>query len=96
MGKDPGVLRAADIITCGFQCSPYTPIGNRRGFEDENHGDNFELICRALGERRDQGIIDRCILLENVPNFLNFLRPELLEKLGYHIAIFVASGSYFE
>ena len=96
MGNDPRVLRAADIIACGFQCSPYTPMGQQRGFDDEKHGDNFDLVCRALEERRTQGIVDRCILLENVPNLLNFLGPELLEKLGYHLAIYVVSGSYFE
>ena len=95
MGRDVSVARAADIIFCGFHCKPFTPIGIMKGFDDEDYGDNFELLVKALNERREAGIHDKCLIVENVPNILSFLTAEHLSRLGMHYKIFVVSGLQF-
>ena len=95
MGRDLSVARAADIIFCGFHCKPFTPIGSMKGFDDEDYGDNFELLVKALKERREAGINDKCLIVENVPNILSFLTAEHLSRLGMHCKIYVVSGLRF-
>lgn len=97
MGEDPRVARASDIILCGFCCKPFSPVGTMHGFNDDRFGDNFDLMVASLRQRRDRGIIDPCLLCENVPNLLSFILPAqlALKNFGYHCKIYVVSGAHF-
>ena len=95
MGTDARVARAATIIFCGFCCKPFSCAGLGKGFEDERWGDNFDLVVRALSERKERGLWDHCLICENVPTFLNHLSVEHLEQLGWFVKIFVVGGSHF-
>ena len=95
MGTDPRVARSATIIYCGFCCKPFSCAGRGLGFDDDNYGDNFDLLAQALRERKERGLWDPVIILENVPTLLNYLMLEHLEKLGYLCKIYIASGSQF-
>jgi site-specific DNA-cytosine methylase len=95
MGTDQRVGRQAQIVFAGFCCKPFSPVGKVMGFEDPKHGNNFTLLVTALKERRERGVSDACILLENVPNVLKFLTTEHLASLGYHTRVYVVSGAHF-
>lgn len=99
MGSHLRVSRPADIVFCGFCCKPFTTGGNRRGFDDNNYGDNYVKMVNALEARRQAGVVDKCLLVENVPNLLSsFLKPEdlaLLTNTGWHVRIYVAAARYF-
>ena len=55
-------------------------------------------IGAALEARRQAGVLDRCLLVENVPNLLRFLSPERLARLsatGWHYKIYVVAAPFF-
>lgn len=95
MGTDLRVLRQSHVLFCGFCCKPFSPAGEVEGFAHVKYGDNFGLLVAALAARRERGIFDPCLIIENVPNLLSFLTPEQLESLGYKCRLYVVSGSLF-
>ena len=55
-------------------------------------------IGAALEARRQAGVLDRCLLVENVPNLLRFLSQERLARLsatGWHYKIYVVAAPFF-
>ena len=96
MGKDPRVSRSTDVIYCGFCCKPFSPAGNGLGFDDVHFGDNFDLLAKALCDRRDVLLLeDKCLICENVPALLNHITLDRIERLGFYCKVFVVSGSQF-
>ncbi len=95
MGADPRVAMSATIMYCGFCCKPFSTAGHCRGFDDENYGNNLELLMTALNQRLIGGLWDECLICENVPNLLSFLTLHHLKQLGFYCHIYVVSGVHF-
>ena len=76
-----------DVLCAGFPCQPFSQIGYKRGFQDEqaNRGNMFFEIVKILKAKRP-----KAFFLENVRHLLNHeggrtfaTIKETLEKSGY-------------
>lgn len=71
-----------DLISAGFPCQPFSKAGKQKGTEDPRH--LWPSISRIIGEVRPS-----IIVLENVPNVLDFAGPIVfgdLAQMGYDSA----------
>ena len=70
MGKDARVLRSCDIFFATFCCKPFSQAGLCKGINDPQYGNNLQLLIDTLRERRKRGVLDKCLIIENVPTLL--------------------------
>lgn len=71
-----------DLISAGFPCQPFSKAGKQKGTEDPRH--LWPSISRIIGEVRPS-----IVVLENVPNVLDFAGPIVfgdLAEMGYDSA----------
>lgn len=85
------------VLCAGFPCTPFSPIGRRRGFDDPDQGDLFFELVRLLRQSKPQAL-----LFENVKGLLShdgghtFDRVlEELDDAGYDVSWKVLDASGF-
>lgn len=86
-----------DVLTAGFPCQPFSTIGKRMGFQDDDQGAMFHEILRILSKKKP-----KAIFLENVVGITTIdggrtwvdIRSSL-QTLGYHIESAVLDSSKF-
>lgn len=86
-----------DVLLGGFPCQPFSNIGKRNGFSDENQGTLFFDILRILQYHQPS-----MFLLENVPGILTIdggktfeVIMESLENAGYNVFYDVLDAKNF-
>src|SRR5699024_10538925 len=86
-----------DVLLGGFPCQPFSNIGKRNGFSDENQGTLFFDILRILQYHQPS-----MFLLENVPGILTIdggktfeVIIESLENAGYNVFYDVLDAKNF-
>jgi DNA (cytosine-5)-methyltransferase 1 len=74
-----------DIMCGGFPCQPFSKAGFQRGFEDENRGNLFFVMCEIIDRHKP-----KYLLLENVRNLASHDNGDTwevikrsLRELGY-------------
>lgn len=84
---DPESLPDFDFLLAGFPCQPFSIAGYRKGFEDQDRGNQFNNLARIIKKKKPLGF-----LLENVKNLQGHdhgktfkIIQETLISLGYHI-----------
>jgi DNA (cytosine-5)-methyltransferase 1 len=81
------IMPQFDILCAGFPCQPFSRIGKKNGFDDDNRETLFKDIARIISARKP-----KVVFLENVRNIVTHgdgrtfqFILETLEKAGYYV-----------
>lgn len=94
---NPKDLPDFDLLLGGFPCQPFSIAGFRKGFDDQNRGNQFFNILRILKVKKPLGF-----MLENVKNLKSHDKGntfEVIERelklLGYHTKVKILNSAEY-